>query len=468
VTYNFQNRYFAEFNGAYNGSENFVAGKRYGFFPAVSAGWTISNETFMENISWIGLLKIRGSYGKIGFDKIGGSRFLYLDEYAQTAALLPSNDGTAASQGSQSRSNFATQFGLPSSVITYPVAIHSRIGNPNVTWETSTKRNFGFESSFLNNMFSLTFDLFDERRKNILLARQSGLQTYGEAYASSNLGEVYNYGYEIELRHRKTFGKFSYGLAGILSLARNRIISLDEPIHRPEYQKAAGYQIGQFRGYQVEGFYMSKDDIAASIPNMLGTPIPGDLKFKDYNNDGVINTDDIAPIGFSDTPEYNYSVEPNFSWNGIGFSVLIQGVRNVSSNLQFDQRVNGANQMYAHMLGRWTPENAENATWPALQPASGGNFMSYATNDFLLTNANYLKIRNAQVFYQLPKKLIQRIGLSSFRVFVSGQNLYTKTKVLYIDPENNQRRVNAGHITTPGINAYPSSRIYNLGINIEF
>jgi len=459
LTYSFQDKYFAEFNGAYNGSENFAAGKRYGFFPAVSAGWTVSKESFMKNIPWVSYLKIRGSYGRIGFDKIGGNRFLYLDEYSRNATVYAGG----ANLGLTAKPNTAAQFGLPTAINTYPVITHSRIGNADITWETSTKRNIGFESSFLNDMFSLNVDFFDEKRTDILLNRQSGLTTYGEAYPSVNFGEVNNRGYEVELRHQRHVGNIGYGFNAQVSFARNKIVNLDEPVGRPAYQKSAGYQIGQYRGYVTDGFYQSQDDINSYLPNLLGKPIPGDLKFKDINGDGVISTDDITPIGYSNVPEYSYSVEPNISWKGFSLSVMLQGVAHVSSDIQFDQRNLSSNQMYENMLGRWTPATAQTATWPSLQPAVGGNFMSYATNDFLLTNARYLKIRNAQFAYQLPSTVVKKIGVKGIRVFISGQNLVTWTKVLYRDPENFQRRA-----PQAAYNVYPTSRIGNLGINIDF
>jgi len=452
LTYNYQNRYFAEFNGSYNGSENFAAARRYGFFPAVSAGWTLSNEAFMKSVSWLNLLKIRGSYGKIGFDKIGGSRFLYLDEYTQNTSLVQFGLPTSI------------QFGYPSSVGNYPAVIHSRIGNPYITWETSTKRNIGFESSFLDNRLSVNFDLFDEHRSNILLNRASGLAAYGEAYPMVNLGAVYNHGYELEVKIRnKGLGDFRYSIAGQFSFARNRIESVDEPIGKPAYQKQAGYRIGQYRGYLTDGFYKSQEDINTSTPSKLGKAIPGDLKFVDYNNDGVITSDDIVPIGYSIVPEITYSVEPVITWKRLSLSVMLQGVTNVSSDIQFDQRALSANQMYENMLGRWTPANADHATWPSLQPAVGGNFMSYNTNNFLLTDASYVKIRNAQLSYQLPENLAHKIGVGSMRIFLSGQNLHTWTKMLYIDPENIGRQAPAG-----GYCVIPNNRIYNLGLNVEF
>ena len=452
ATYNYDGKYFAEVNGAYNGSENFASGVRYGFFPAVSAGWTISNESFMKSLTWLNQLKVRGSYGKIGFDRIGGSRFLYLDEYTQNTSLVQFGLPTSI------------QFGYPTSAQTYTSVIHSRIGNPLISWETSLKRNIGIESSFFDNFLNVNFDLFDENRSGILLNRASGLATYGEAYPMLNLGEVYNRGFEVEVRIQSKPGRdFKYSATAQVSFARNKIVSLDEPQGMPNYQKSAGYRIGQYRGYLTDGFYKSQEDIDNSTPTKLGKAIPGDLKFVDFNNDGVINTDDRVPIGFSNVPEYNGSLELMVGWKGLMLSVMLQGVTNVSTDIQFDQRTLSANQMYTNMLGRWTPATAETATWPSLQPAVGGNFMSYSTNNYLLTDASYLKIRNLQLSYQLPVKVAHKLGVSNMRINFSGQNLYTWTKVLYIDPENIGRSAPQGPT-----NVYPNTRVYNLGLNVEF
>lgn len=452
ATYNYDGKYFAELNGAYNGSENFASDVRYGFFPAVSAGWTISNELFMKPLVWLSLLKIKGSYGKIGFDKIGGTRFLYLDEYSQNTSLVQFGIPTSI------------QFGYPTSPQTYKTVIHSKIGNPLITWETSLKRNIGIESSYFDNFLSVNFDLFDENRSGILLNRASGLTSFGESYPMLNLGEVYNYGYEMEVNIQSKPGRdFFYRLSTQISFARNKILSLDEPQGKPDYQKSAGYRIGQYRGYITDGFYQSKEDIENSTPTKLGTPIPGDLKFVDFNNDGVIDTNDKVPIGYSNVPEFNGSVEAIIGWKNLSMSVMFQGVTNVSSDIQFDQRTLSANQMYTNMLGRWTPETAKTATWPALQPAVGGNFMSYETNDFLLTDASFMKIRNLQISYKIDENIARKLGLSSMRFNLSGQNLYTWTKVLYLDPENIGRSAPQG-----ATNVYPSTRVYNLGLNIEF
>ncbi|MFD1630011.1 TonB-dependent receptor [Pseudopedobacter beijingensis] len=457
LTYNYAEKYFAEFNAAYNGSENFPAGLKYGFFPAISAGWTISNEDFLKESKWIDHLKLRGSYGIVGNDDIG-RRFLYLTNYSRVTSVNLVGSPAYSIPGN------AVRFGDPNSVTTYPV-VHlpeNSIGNPQITWETGTKRNVGIESKFFNNVITLNIDLFDETRKDILTPRQSGLEILGQPYPSLNVGEVYNKGYEIELDFNKQAGELSYGLNSQLSFARNRIISRDEPIGRPDYQKQEGKRVGQFFGYITNGFYQSQEDINNYIPNELGTPIPGDLKYVDYNGDGRINSDDRAPIGFSRTPEYIFSITPRLAYKGFSFSLMFQGVANVSSDVILTEQNNGQ-QMYEFMLNRWTPETAATATWPALH-SRGNPYISYQLNDFILQDASYVKLRNAEISWSLPARMLQPLKISSLRIFLTGQNLITWTKFkMYLDPEN----INVTNTDFSKQSIYPTSRIYNLGVNLQ-
>ncbi|MDA9555564.1 TonB-dependent receptor [Pelobium sp.] len=442
-TYNFKSKYYAEFNAAYNGSENFSPNKRYGFFPAVSAGWTLSNEPFLQTVKFIDYLKIRGSYGLVGNDKVGNGRFLYINDYATSGSI---------------------QFGNPSSLVNYNLVKQTKFGNSDVTWETGLKRNIGFESRFFKDLIELNVDLFDETRKDILTARQSGLVTYGQSYPVLNIGEVYNKGYEIELNFRRRVGQFDLGLNNQLSFARNKIINRDEPAGNLEYQKQQGKPIGQFFGYLNDGFY-TPQDIANYVPNSntLGTPIAGDLKYKDYNGDGKISIDDQVAIGYTRTPEYTYSFSPSVGYKGFSLSVLFQGVAHVSSDLILSEANQGM-QMYEFQLNRWTPETAATATWPALHPRGNG-YISYKLNDFILQDASYLKIRNAEFAWTLPQKWVNKIKLSSARITLSGQNLYTWTPFkMYVDPEN----VNLDFGIFSKQSIYPTARIYNLGLNLQF
>lgn len=457
ITYNYNDRFFAEFNAAYNGSENFPVGLKYGFFPAVSAGWTISNESFMDDVKWLSYLKLRGSYGLVGSDEIG-QRFLYITSYLRNAA------GFTASTPAFTRPGMPVHFGDPTSVVTYPVVYlpSSSIGNPEITWETGLKRNIGIESKFFKNSLSLNIDLFDENRKDILTQRNSGLTSLGQGYPALNVGEVYNKGYEVELDFNKQKGELIYGLNAQVSFARNKIISRDEPVGAPSYQKQEGKRVGQFFGYVTNGFYTSQQDIDSYVPNELGRPIPGDLKYVDINGDGRINSDDRTAIGYSRVPEYIFSISPRVSYKGFSVSVMFQGVTNVSSDVILTEQNNGQ-QMYEFMLNRWTPQTAATATWPALH-SRGNTFISYQLNDFILQDASYLKLRNAEISYNLPKRWLEPLKISSLRVFLTGQNLVTWTRFkMYLDPEN----INVSNSDFSRQSIYPTSRIYNLGVNIQ-
>lgn len=455
LAYNYDEKYFAEFNAAYNGSENFAPGRQYGFFPAFSAGWTVSNEDFLKNSSWLSYLKIRGSYGLVGNDKMN-ARFLFLSNYAVQNGTNTINTYTRPGSG--------LRFGLPTSAVTYDVVVQSDFGNPDITWETGLKRNIGFESNFLDRKLALIVDIFDETRKDILTNRSSGLLMYGQAYPALNIGEVYNKGYEIELNYKENFGKIGLNLNAQLSYARNKILNRDEPPGQPAYQKQEGKPVGQFFGYLTDGFYQSQEDINRSPVNTLTSRlIPGDLKFRDYNGDNIINADDRVPIGYSRVPEYVFSFSPTVTYKNFSLSILFQGVTNVSSDVILSEQNNGQ-LMYEFMLDRWTPETAATATWPALH-SRGNTYMNYQLNDFVLQDGSYLKIRNAELSVQVPQSWTRRMNIGSIRCYLSGQNLYTWTKFkMYLDPEN----INLSRTDYLKQAIYPTSRVYNFGVNVQF
>lgn len=444
VTYNYGERYFAEFNGSYNGSENFAEGLRYGFFPAVSAGWTLTNEPFWKKNEVLTYLKIRGSYGQVGNDRISDNRFLFLTTYT---------------------ANSGAPFGNPLALVNYPTLYigDTALGNDKVTWETGTKRNIGMEARFLSDNLKLTVDLFDETRKDILTPTLSGSALFGHSYPNLNKGIVYNKGYEVELDYQRVVGSVTLGLNAQLSYNKNKILENDEPDGLPFSLARKGTSVGQFFGYKTDGFFQSAADIAAS-PKLSGyNPIPGDLKFKDLDGDGVITNLDQDAIGYTNTPQYIYSFSPRVSYKGFSFSALFQGVANVSSNVILNEQNNGQ-QMYPFMLDSWTPATAATATWPALH-ARGTASLNYALNDFTLQNSAYLKIRNIELAWTLPKSWMSTLKLSNVRVFVQGQNIYTWTKYkFYIDPEN----VNTINTAFPLQALYPTSRIYNFGLNVQF
>jgi TonB-linked SusC/RagA family outer membrane protein len=444
VTYNYDERYFAEFNAGYNGSENFPPGLRYGFFPAASAAWTLTNEPFWTKNNILNYLKIKGSYGLVGNDKISDLRFLYLTSY--------SNNSSAPFGNPQAISNFPTLF-----------IGDSALGNDQVTWETGTKRNIGLESMFFNSMLKLNVDIFDETRRDILTNSLSGSALFGHSYPKLNKGVVYNKGYEVEMDFQKQIGSVTVGLNAQISYAKNKILENDEPDGMPAASVRKGTSVGQFFGYVTDGFYQSAADIAASPKQQGFSPIPGDLKMKDLDGDGQITTLDQQAIGYTSNPEYVYSFSPRVSYKGFSFSVLFQGVAHVSSNVILNEQNNGQ-QMYPFMLDAWTPANAATATWPALH-ARGTASLNYALNDFTLQNSAYLKIRNVELGWTLPKEWVSGLKVSNIRVFLQGQNIYTWTKYrMYVDPEN----VNTVNQAFPLQALYPTSKVYNFGLNVTF
>nr|MBA2762957.1 TonB-dependent receptor [Segetibacter sp.] len=400
----------------------------------------------------------------IGYGNVGGTRFIYLDEYSNG----PVN--TVGVGGGITNPNNQVQFGNPTSIVNNPVVWHSKPGNPFVTWEKSIKRNIGLETSWFKSKLSVNVDVFDEKRYDILLSRNnSSPNIYGETRPLSNYGENYNSGYEAEVTYRLTRKNWKFSINLQYTHAKNEIIKTDEPINLAANLKNTGLSIGQYRGYQVIGFYQSVEEINKSPVSRVGTQvIPGDLKYNDTNGDGVIDDQDRVAIGYADVPQNVFGIEPSISWKSITISALLQGANKVSSNVQFDG--NGRNQYYAQMFDRWTPENPVNAKWPVMRTGATGGNPSYVTNSFLLQNSSYVKLRNIELSYQVPSKISKKVGIESIRAYFNGQNLATWTKFIGLDPENaisTSLLNDQGFFNNP-VFSYPVTKIYNFGLNVQF
>ena len=442
-TYNYDKRYFLQVSGAYSGSENYPKDARYGFFPAVSVGYTVSNEEFFKNIYWWNKLKIRGSIGLTGIASAGTGRFLYLDAYTSASGI---------------------NFGYPNSMVSAPRYVHSKIGNDFITWEKSLKRNIGIETAFFDNRLTLTFDLYDDKRYDILLPRNNtSFDTYGEALPNVNYGENYNRGYEIEIGHQNRIGGFTYSVSPQLNFNRNEIRVADESPKEQDYRKTVGRRIGQVRGYKVLGFYKDAADIAGSPLNKLTTnaSISGDFKYEDLNNDGIISILDQTAIGYAEIPEYVGGLNLSMGFKGITLSALLQGVTNVSSEIILHSDTQ--KQYYEPMLGRWTPTNP-NPTWPVMRPggSAGGN-PNERVNDFLLQDASYIKLRNLELRYNFRSKLASSLKVQGMSVYVNAQNWKTWTKFYGVDPENYMRSTGFARPQT----AYPTTKVWNFGLNVQ-
>ncbi len=466
--YNFKDKYYAEFNGAYQGSENYPQNERYGFFPTVGLGYTLSEENFMRGLRQRGLdyLKIRGSYGMVGFGSPG--RFIYLDGYGPATGHF--SNFYFGNPSAFPRNNYDPRQPLPTPASGVPFTqtyAHTQIGNPNVTWEKSLKRNLGIEANFFSNRIQITADVFDETRSDILLTRVNSTPvTYGEPLPNYNYGKNYNAGIELELRLANRSGAFDYGLTFQFSHIKNKRLIADDPVNETlPNLRLTGTAINQFRGYATDGFYQSQEEVDAG-PKYAGFPfMPGDIRLVDINRDGAIDYLDFTNIGYSDIPQDQYSLEPYIAFKGLRFSFLLQAVDKVSS--EFNPNDNTV-QWFPHQLDRWTPDNRD-ARYPAVRTPTSGRNIFYSSgngglNAFNLQDASFIKLRNVELSYQLPAVFTSRLGVSSANIGVTGQSLYTWTRFLGLDPENNDDR-DVGYYVIRGV-TYPNVRTFQFNLRL--
>jgi TonB-linked SusC/RagA family outer membrane protein len=440
LTYGFDNRYFLEFNAGYNGSEQFAKGRRFGFFPAVSGAWIISKEKFLENNKIITLLKLRGSYGSVGNDRIGNRRFLYLDDIQVVGGGLAS--------------------------LAFGQAIQTNLlKNDKLQWEVSKKTDIGLEVGLLND-FNLVIDVFKERRDNILMNQGtvpllSGLSA--NVLPPLNVGIVENKGYEIELNYRKAINKDLSVLSKLnVSYARNRQIYSDEVKLPAEYAypyRQTGYRIGQPFVYIVEGYFADDADVAKSpVQNVGGHPSrPGDFKYKDVNKDGVVNELDLSPVGYSTVPEYSFGAAFNVNYKNFDVSVLFQGVTHINNFYQGRGTFTRDYYVTRH-LESWTPERAasgERISYPRLTTQPNPNEIN---NTFFNIDASYLRLKNVEIGYRFQINKLKSIGLKSLRLYANGFNLLTWDRL----PTKNFDPELLDDVT------YPITRLYNVGVNLSF
>jgi TonB-linked SusC/RagA family outer membrane protein len=440
----------AEYNMGYNGSENFPEGKRFGFFPAYSAGWVVSEESFFPENDIVTFLKFRGSYGEVGNDKIGGDRFLYLPSvFYYTSG---GEDGYYFGEEGINRNH-------------YGGSAEGKIGNPNVTWERAKKMNFGFEINMFRNKFSLNADYFEENRDNILWNYGTISALVAADLPAANLGKVKNSGFEFEADWRDQIGGVNYWLKGNISYNHNEIIYKDEPEAEYPWMMETGYAVGQFKAYRTDGFINTYADLANTPVYSFGTNVQrGDFKYIDINGDGVIDYKDQVPTGFTTFPQIVYGISLGADYKGFDFSVLFQGADRVTNRLTemaawpFDQGSRNAQKFH---LNRWTPERyaaGEEITYPRLNYSGAGVNGVGGANDFWTQSAAYLRLKNAEIGYRFTPAFLNRLGLESMRLYVNGTNLITWTDMRTYDPEAPSGR---GEF-------YPQIRVINFGFNLQF
>jgi TonB-linked SusC/RagA family outer membrane protein len=448
VTYDYNKRYFGEFNVGYNGSENFPKGSHYGFFPAVALGWLASNENFIANASIgkvITHLKFRGSLGWVGNDK-SADRFIFLQEFA--------NGGGYTFGTGDNRFNGIVQ---------------GDIANQNATWEVARKENIGFESEFFKGLFGINFDYFYEYRHNILTNIDAVKPEYvGAGFKVANIGETENKGFELELTHNKRINKnLNYYVKGNFTYNRNKILKKADALGLLPYQKEEGYPIGTPLMWNNTGYFTSYEEIQASptqLGNNNGIPgnieiIPGDLKFQDFNNDGVINQADAYRQGYGTVPEMQYGITLGGNYKAFDFSVLFQGSAHSLFMKQWEIMwafSNNDNVFEKHNY-YWAPEIADQAQFTRFYGKSWINNERYYST-YEAGSGSYIRLKNVELGYTLPVSLIQKARMTGVRIYLSAVNPYMWSVEKYIDPDNRDTR--GGRM--------PATRAFNLGVNVNF
>jgi TonB-linked SusC/RagA family outer membrane protein len=440
LSYRYKNRYLLDFVAAYQGSEQYPVGQRYGFFPAISAGWIVSDESFMKNGAF-DFLKIRGSYGKTG-NPTSGVYFDYLNNYSSGTIGGVFNSGTpAASTG----------------------IYQSQVANPNVTWETSLKGNIGLDIAFMHNRLNASIDVFKERTSHINVLNPISVM-YGSDI-NSPVGIIDNKGFEVQASWNDNIGKLQYSVSGNLSVAKNIIVNQNEPTRNNPWMYVTGNTYGVRMGYVFDRLFTEADIAANNFPNqsLLGVQKAGDLKYKDLNGDGKIDFNDVAPIGASYIPEVNYGVNFGFKYQGFDLTVNFQGTShsttyNAGANY-WEFYESGRDNVTEHLLSRWTPNSGQSAAYPRLTLSNPNNFV---TNSYWVQDNSYIRLKYTELGFTIPGNFLKKIGASSTRIFVNGYNLLLWSDVKEKDPESPDN--------APASNGfgYPLQRSFSLGLNVKF
>lgn len=439
ATYNYKSKYFFEVNGAYNGSEKFGPGYRFDFFPSLSAGWMLSEESFMKPMGFLDMLKIRGSWGRIGDDS-AGSRWLYADQWSYSGNSILGD-----------RSDISSP---------YTYFQNTRIGNPDIAWELVEKRNIGLDYSFFDGLVAGSFDYFNDHRTEIQITGddRSIPSYFGGVPPTGNVGAVKSEGYELEIRLSKNLGDNLRLWANMnMTHATNKVEFADDAPLLPDYRKDAGYAIGQTQSYIDAGYLTSWDDVLGSTSrqNNNDVKLAGDYNIVDFNGDGLIDSFDQAPYGYSGVPQNTYSTTIGADWKGLNFSIQFYGVSNVSRQVLFPTFYESKNNAYVEG-SYWTVSEAGDVPlprWLAIQAdeAQGTRYWY---------DGSYLRLKTAELGYTFTQGWINHIGMNSCKFYVSGNNLFLWTNM----PDD--RESNFDGDSRKG--AYPTMTRLTFGIDITF
>lgn len=459
VTYAYDDRYLVEFNFGYSGSENFQRENRFGFFPAIAAGWVISNEQFVKkSMPWLSLLKVRYSYGQVGNDRIGGgTRFPYLTTLMNGGGVSFGNMGANYNQGIRIQ----------------------LMGAQGLTWEVATKQDLGIDLK-IKDKFDLTVDIYRDERKDIFMRRGYLPGSAGILFIDGqvdqrpwgNVGSMRSQGIDGNFGYTQRIGRdFLFTLRGNLTYAYTKVLKYDEAANALYYRMTQGYKWAQNRGLIALGLFRDEAEIASS-PSQYGLELmPGDIKYKDVNGDGVVNDDDIVPIGNTRTPELVYGFGLSAQWRGFDFSVLFQGAGKTDFILEgysvfpFIQGEAGnilsaaadpRNRWISREISGDASTERQDVTFPRL--AYGARENNYKWSTWWLRDGHYLRLKNLEIGYTLPAAFTRKFRVERARIYFLGYNLACWSPFKWWDPE----------LGSSDGNAYPIQRTFSLGVNVNF
>lgn len=450
--YSYMDKYYGEMSFRYDGSSKFAKDYRWGFFPSFSAGWRLSEENFMANYKEkVGDLKLRGSYGVLGNQNV--------DDYSYfTTYTVYTN-----SYGFNNKAVSGTGFNF---------------GNTELQWEQSANFDIGVDASFFKNKVYISGGYFNKVTSQILLTPVVP-SAFGGSVAKENAGEMKNQGWELTLGYRAKTGEFKHNVNLNIADSKNKVIDFggNEQINSSDQMLKIireGEALGSYYGYQTDGYFNNYEEITNAALPIGATVQPGDVRYKDQNNDGVIDEKDRKVLGNA-FPRYTFGVTYDVSWKGFDFSMMIQGVGKRDMFLRGELvepfHSNYSYVIYTHQLDFWTPVNTD-ARWPRLSaPGSASNTNNYQkSSDIYIFNAAYLRLKNIQIGYTIPKELCSKIGIQKLRLSVNAQNLFTLTKNTFIDPESTEFGSNMGGTGGSGANSgrnYPTLKYYGFGLDLE-
>jgi TonB-linked SusC/RagA family outer membrane protein len=462
--YDYKSKYLLEATFRADGSYNFAPDSRWGFFPSVSAGWRISDESFMDGLGFLDDLKLRGSYSQMGYDRYVKNNVLQEFQYIQGYTI---REGTTAYyMNGDDLGRIITPTGL---------------ANPAITWYDMTTYNVGLDAAFLEGIIGFEFDMFYRLRENIFgEPLESYPTTFGAGLPAVNINTSDDRGFELVIKHKNRVGEVNYSVNAFTAYSREKWVDFNEDKYEDEddirIRQKTGNWTNRWIGYVSDGQFMTQEEIDSHIidqdQNGNTTLRPGDIRYIDVNGDSVITDRDRDVIGYGQLPDLTFGLDLNVEWKGLSLSVLFQGASRFNMNISGKARggfANWSTPFDYHYQYRWTPDPDDltkninpDVRFPAVDGTGQGNTANNnLTSDFWLQDNTYLRLKNLNISYSLPGEWVQKAGIDNVRFYVAGTNLWTISKLGiyedFWDPEGPQNQ---------GGSTYPPLRTWTVGLNV--